>query len=56
MPWAHLDIAGSAWDLGRAYVGKGASGYGVRLLVELARSYSAVELAGRGLCAAVSEH
>jgi leucyl aminopeptidase len=39
-PWAHLDIAGSAWDLGRAYVGKGASGYGVRLLVELARSYA----------------
>ncbi len=38
-PWAHLDIAGSAWDLERAYVGKGASGYGVRLLVELARSY-----------------
>ena len=41
VPWAHLDIAGSAWDLGRAYVGKGASGYGVRLLVELARSYGA---------------
>ncbi len=40
-PWAHLDIAGSAWDLGRAYVGKGASGYGVRLLVELACSYCA---------------
>jgi leucyl aminopeptidase len=40
-PWVHLDIAGSAWDLGRAYVGKGASGYGVRLLVELARSHSA---------------
>jgi leucyl aminopeptidase len=39
-PWTHLDIAGSAWDLGRAYVGKGASGYGVRLLVELARSYA----------------
>jgi len=39
-PWAHLDIAGSAWDLGRAYVGSGASGYGVRLLVELARSYA----------------
>ena len=38
-PWAHLDIAGCAWDLGRAYVGKGASGYAVRLLVELARSY-----------------
>jgi leucyl aminopeptidase len=38
-PWAHLDIAGSAWDLGRAYAPKSASGYGVRLLVELARSY-----------------
>jgi leucyl aminopeptidase len=40
-PWAHLDIAGSAWDLGRAYAPKGAAGYGVRLLVELARSYRA---------------
>jgi leucyl aminopeptidase len=39
-PWAHLDIAGSAWELDRAYVGKGASGYGVRLLVELAKSYA----------------
>jgi leucyl aminopeptidase len=39
VPWAHLDIAGSAWELDRAYVGKGASGYGVRLLVELAASY-----------------
>jgi len=37
-PWAHLDIAGTAWELGRAYVGKGASGFGVRLLVELART------------------
>jgi leucyl aminopeptidase len=41
VPWAHLDIAGSAWDLGRPYVGKGASGFGVRLLVDLARSYCA---------------
>jgi leucyl aminopeptidase len=41
VPWAHLDIAGSAWELDREYVGKGASGYGVRLLVELARSYCA---------------
>jgi leucyl aminopeptidase len=39
VPWAHLDIAGSAWDLGRAYAPKGAAGYGVRLLVDLARSY-----------------
>jgi leucyl aminopeptidase len=37
-PWVHLDIAGTAWDVGREYVGKGPSGYGVRLLVELARS------------------
>jgi leucyl aminopeptidase len=36
-PWAHLDIAGTAWDVGREYVGKAASGYGVRLLVALAR-------------------
>ena len=40
VPWAHLDVAGSAWELGRAYAGKGASGYGVRLLVELARAFS----------------
>jgi leucyl aminopeptidase len=39
VPWAHLDIAGSAWELDRAYVGSGASGYGVRLLVELVKSY-----------------
>jgi leucyl aminopeptidase len=36
-PWAHIDIAGTAWDVGRPYVGNGASGFGVRLLVELAR-------------------
>ncbi len=39
VPWVHLDIAGTAWDLGRGYAPKGASGFGVRLLVELARSY-----------------
>ncbi len=37
-PWVHLDIAGTAWDVGRDYVGKGPTGYGVRLLVELVRS------------------
>ena len=36
-PWAHLDIAGTAWDVGRAYTGNDASGYGVRLLTGLAR-------------------
>ncbi len=38
VPWVHLDIAGTAWDTGREYVGKGASGFGVRLLVALASS------------------
>jgi leucyl aminopeptidase len=38
VPWAHLDIAGVADDLGRPYAAKGASGWGVRLLVELARA------------------
>jgi leucyl aminopeptidase len=37
-PWVHLDIAGTAWDVGREYVGKGPSGFGTRLLVDLARS------------------
>jgi leucyl aminopeptidase len=37
-PWVHLDIAGTAWDQdNRDYVGRGASGWGVRLLVGLAR-------------------
>jgi leucyl aminopeptidase len=36
-PWAHVDIAGTAWDVGREYVGKGPTGYGVRLLVDLVR-------------------
>ncbi|MFM9043775.1 MAG: leucyl aminopeptidase family protein [bacterium] len=36
-PWVHLDIAGTAWDVGRDYVGSGPTGYGVRLLVDLAR-------------------
>jgi len=35
-PWAHLDIAGTAWDVGRPYVGSGPTGYGVRLFVALA--------------------
>lgn len=37
-PWVHLDIAGTAWNLGRPYAEKGGSGFGVRLLVELARA------------------
>src|SRR3954469_16375066 len=38
VPWAHLDIAGVSDDYGRPYAGKGGSGFGVRLLVELARA------------------
>jgi leucyl aminopeptidase len=38
VPWAHVDIAGTAWDVDRPYTPKGGSGYGVRLLVELAAS------------------
>jgi len=40
-PWVHLDIAGTAWNLGRSYADKGGSGFGVRLLVELASSQAA---------------
>ena len=36
-PWAHLDIAGCAWDTGREYWGKGPTGFGVHLLVALTR-------------------
>jgi len=41
VPWVHLDIAGTAWDVGREYVGSGPTGFGVRLLVELARELAA---------------
>jgi leucyl aminopeptidase len=44
-PWAHVDIAGTAWDVGRAYTGDDASGFGVRLLVELTRRLSAQDSA-----------
>jgi leucyl aminopeptidase len=38
VPWAHLDIAGTGHDNGRAYAAKGGAGWGVRLLLELARA------------------
>jgi leucyl aminopeptidase len=38
-PWAHLDIAGTAWSEERkAYMPKGPTGVAVRLLVELGLS------------------
>ena len=36
VPWAHLDIAGTGWNLGRAYAPKQAAGFGVRTLIALA--------------------
>jgi len=37
VPWAHIDMAGMSNDLGKPWAAKGGSGWGVRLLVELAR-------------------
>lgn len=38
VPWAHLDIAGTAWALGRPYAPRGGSAYGLRLLVDWLRT------------------
>lgn len=39
-PWAHLDIAGTAWSSsGRSYNPAGATGVGVRLFVEFLKSF-----------------
>jgi leucyl aminopeptidase len=39
VPWAHIDIAGTGYDVRLPYFAdKGATGFGVRLLVELARA------------------
>ena len=41
IPWAHIDIAGTAWsDADDAETTKGGTGYGVRTLLELARSFT----------------
>lgn len=41
-PWAHIDIAGTAYDVRRReFADRGATGYGVRLLVELAEAFAA---------------
>ncbi|MGW8194006.1 MAG: leucyl aminopeptidase [Desulforhopalus sp.] len=40
VPWAHLDIAGTAWDFTeKSYIPKGPSGFGVRILIELVRRW-----------------
>jgi leucyl aminopeptidase len=38
VPWVHLDIAGTAYENGKPYTPKGGGGFGVRLLVEVARA------------------
>jgi leucyl aminopeptidase len=43
-PWAHLDIAGTAYtDEEKSYIPKGGTGVGVRLLVELLRNWAPLE-------------
>jgi leucyl aminopeptidase len=40
VPWAHLDIAGTAWDFTKkTYIPKGPSGTGVRTLIEFIRRW-----------------
>jgi leucyl aminopeptidase len=41
VPWAHIDIAGTAWDVELPYARKGGAGFGVRLLVDLAQRVGA---------------
>ena len=39
-PWAHLDIAGTAWDFTeKSYIPKGPSGMGVRTFIDLIRNW-----------------
>ena len=39
-PWAHIDIAGTAWDFTeKTYIPKGPSGFGVRILIEFLRRW-----------------
>lgn len=43
-PWAHLDIAGTAWEFTeKSYIPKGPSGTGVRTLLELVRRWKKEE-------------
>ena len=43
-PWVHLDIAGPAWQSKESpYIPKGASGVGVRLLIELLRRWTNIK-------------
>lgn len=49
-PWAHLDIAGTMQsDTDDVWRSKGATGFGTRILIELARSFSPVRAASAAL-------
>ena len=42
VPWAHLDIAGPmAVDADEGWMSKGATGFGTRLLIDLALAFEA---------------
>jgi leucyl aminopeptidase len=44
VPWAHLDIAGTAWDFTKKeYITKGPSGTGVRTLIEFIRNWKSIK-------------
>ncbi len=49
VPWVHLDIAGTAWTRnGKPYVPKGATGIGIRLLVDALEAMPRPPAKGRG--------
>ena len=46
VPWAHLDIAGTAWtEKEKTYIAKGATGFGVRLMANFVLNRAARQLA-----------
>ncbi|HBZ56730.1 MAG TPA: leucyl aminopeptidase, partial [Syntrophobacteraceae bacterium] len=45
IPWVHLDIAGPAWaDKDLPIIPKGGTGFGVRLLAELAMRWTELKI------------
>ena len=44
IPWAHIDIAGTSWrNCPNEYMGKGGSGFGVRLLASFLQSWTPLD-------------
>ncbi len=47
VPWCHLDIAGTAWNVKeKSYIGSGGTGVGVRLITRLLREWSGAPWSG----------